>query len=73
MPELPATEWQRVHLTDSPDVEVAESPPRVETPDVLNDEVMIITTPPRPSGTIRVKLLYSGRSRPIPVEDPWAD
>jgi hypothetical protein len=41
--------------------------------DVLNDDVMIETAPDRPCGTIRVKLVYDGRSTPIPADDPWAE
>lgn len=35
------------------------------------DEVFA-TAPARTSGTIAVTLQYQGRSRPIPVEAPWA-
>ena len=47
--------------------------PSYEEEDILNWDVAIATPPPRPSGTIRVKLKYTGRSKPIPVEDPWAE
>ena len=39
--------------------------------DILNLDAVIITPPPRESGTIRVKLTYEEPSKPIPVEDPW--
>ena len=39
--------------------------------DILNWDVAI--TPPRRSGTIRVKLIYKGRRKPMPVEDPWEE
>lgn len=28
--------------------------------------------PPRRSGTIKVRFKYVGRSKPIPIDDPWA-
>ena len=39
--------------------------------DILNWDAAIVTPPPRQSGTIRVKLVYKGRSKPIPVENSW--
>jgi hypothetical protein len=39
---------------------------------ILNDDVMIDLAPDRPCGTIRLKLVYAGRSLPIPADDPWA-
>ena len=47
--------------------------PSYEEEDILNWDVAMATPPPRPSGTIQVKLKYTGRSKPIPVEDPWAE
>ena len=41
--------------------------------DILNWDVAIVTPPPRQSGTIRVKLKYKGRSKPIPVENFWEE
>ena len=41
--------------------------------DVLDWDVAITTPPPRPSGTIRVKLKYIGRSKPFPVENFWEE
>ena len=41
--------------------------------DILNVDAVIATPPPRQSGTIRVKLKYMGRSKPMPVEDPWEE
>lgn len=40
---------------------------------ILNDDVMIESPPVRASGTIRVRLVYAGRSTPIPSDEPWAD
>ena len=39
--------------------------------DLLDWDVAITTPPPRPSGTIRVKLKYKGRSKPFPAENFW--
>ena len=39
--------------------------------DVLNWDAVVVPPPPRRTGTIRVKLIYKGRSKPIPIEDPW--
>ena len=47
--------------------------PTYNEEDTLNWEVAIETPPPRPSGTIRVKLRYKGRSKPIPLENPWGE
>lgn len=40
---------------------------------VLDWDARIEIPPPRRSGTIRVKLEYKGRSKPIPIDDPWAE
>jgi hypothetical protein len=55
-----------------PTSEVAPTgvPPRAEEMGVLDDDVMIEIAPDRPCGTIRVKLVYAGRSTPIPSNDP---
>ena len=45
--------------------------PTYDEEDILNWDAAIITAPPRPSGTIRVWLIYKGRSKPMPVENPW--
>ncbi len=45
--------------------------PSYSEEDILNWDVAIEAPPPRPSGTIRVKLKYKGRSKPIPIENPW--
>lgn len=41
--------------------------------DLIDWDTAIITPPPRPSGTIRVKLKYKGRSKPFPVENFWEE
>jgi hypothetical protein len=51
----------------------AEASPSADELDILNDNVLIEVSPDRPCGTIRVKLVYAGRSTPIPADDPWAE
>ena len=46
--------------------------PAYDEEDILNWDVAIVP-PPRPSGTIRVKLIYKGRRKPMPVENPWEE
>ena len=41
--------------------------------DLLDWDAAITTPPPRPSGTIRVKLKYKGRSKPFPTENFWEE
>ena len=41
--------------------------------DLLNWDVAITPPPPRRSGTIRVRLIYKGRSKPFPVENFWEE
>ncbi len=41
--------------------------------DILDWDARIDTPPPRARGTIRVKLHCTGRSRPTPASDPWAE
>jgi hypothetical protein len=57
---------------DPPEVPPIERAAPTEEGDVLNDDVMIEVAPDRPAGTLRVKLVYDGRSTPIPADDPWA-
>lgn len=45
--------------------------PAYDEEDILNWDAVVVPPPPRRSGTIRVKLIYKGRSKPIPDEDPW--
>ncbi len=47
--------------------------PVYDEEDILNVDAVIVTPPPRQSGTIRVRLKYIGRSKPIPVQDPWEE
>ena len=47
--------------------------PAYDEEDILDWDFTITPPPPRRSGTIRVKLIYKGRSKPIPVENPWEE
>ncbi len=47
--------------------------PTYDEEDILNWDVAITPPPPRRSGTIRVRLIYKGRSKPLPVENPWEE
>ena len=47
--------------------------PAYSEEDILNWDAAIVTPPPRQSGTIRVRLIYKGRRKPIPVENPWEE
>jgi len=36
------------------------------------DAYIEMPPPPRQSSTVKVRFKYIGRSKPIPIEDPWA-
>ena len=38
--------------------------PTYDEEDILDWDAAIVIPPPRPSGTIRVRLIYKGRSKP---------
>jgi hypothetical protein len=44
-----------------------------DSPDILDWDACIETPPPRPSGTIKVRLHFRGRDEPIPIDGPWED
>ena len=46
--------------------------PSYSEEEVLNWDVAIEAPPLRPSGTIRARLKYKGRSKPMPIGNPWA-
>ena len=71
MPETLPLVRETIGRPDGP--EPAVTSPAAGEMEILNDEVLIKTAPDRPRGTIRVKLVYAGRSTPIPAEDPWAE
>lgn len=41
--------------------------------DLLDWDAAITTPPPRPSGTMQVKVKYKGRSKPFPAEGFWEE
>ena len=47
--------------------------PTYDEEDILDWDAAIVTPPPRPSGAIRVRLIYKGRSKPMPIENPWEE
>lgn len=62
-------EWTEISEPSSTQQRLAF--PSCDEEDILNWDVATVAPPPRQSGTIRVKLIYKGRSKPIPVDDPW--
>jgi hypothetical protein len=73
MAEAVALPQDMIKLPDMPEVGLVEASTTLGEPDVVNDDVMIDEAPDRPCGTIRVKLVYAGRSTPIPADDPWTE
>ena len=47
--------------------------PTYDEEDILDWDAAIVTPPPRPSGTIPVRLIYKGRSKPFPIENFWEE
>jgi hypothetical protein len=73
MPDTSPLAYHAINLPNSSEVVSVEALSPAEEPAILNDDVIIDVAPDRPGGTIRVKLAYSGRSTPIPADDPWAE
>jgi hypothetical protein len=73
MPEISQSTCDAIDWLNPPAVVPVKASPAVEQIGVLNDDVMIHLAPDRPNGTIRVKMVYTGRSTPIPADDPWAE
>jgi hypothetical protein len=53
--------------------EMAKQPTPTERPDILDWDACLESPPPRPEGTIQVRMTYAGRSRPAPISDPDAE
>jgi hypothetical protein len=75
---MPEASPRVCHTTIRPDPPTSTAVPVGQSPsgdimDILDDEVLISSNPDRPRGTIRVKLVHSRRSAPIPVENPWSE
>lgn len=47
--------------------------PVYDEEDILDWDFTITPSLSRQSGTIKVRLIYKGRSKPMPVEDPWEE
>jgi len=73
MPETSHLACDAIGLPDPPAVAPVTASTSVEQMGVLNDDVMIDRAPDRPSGTIRVKWVSTGRSTPLPADAPWAE
>jgi hypothetical protein len=73
MPEISPLSYDAINLPPRLETAPGEATLTAEEMGILNDDVMIDVAPDRPCGTIRVKLVYAGRSLPIPADDPWAD
>jgi hypothetical protein len=72
MPETSPLDHETIKVGEPFPIGPVESLPAADEMPILNDDVMIDVAPHRPSGTIRVKLVYAGRSTPTPTDDPWA-
>jgi hypothetical protein len=73
MPEILPWDHTAIKLPESRAVASVETSPMAEEVVILNDDVMIEVAPIRACGTIRVRLVFAGRSTPIPTDDPWAE
>ena len=73
MRETSPLNYDAIHRPPPPEAAPVEATRMAAEMGILNDDVMIDVAPDRPSGTIRVKLVYAGRSLPIPADDPWAE
>jgi hypothetical protein len=70
MPEISHFLHESPEPSESTEVQRTALPTTDDGTDVLPDEVMIEVPPARPSGRLRVKLVWTGRSTPIPADDP---
>jgi len=73
MAEALSSAHDTIKLSDPPEIASVEASSTSEETDILNQDVMIDLVPDRPCGTIRVKLVYTGRSTPIPADNPSAE
>jgi hypothetical protein len=69
MPEISPLSYDAIDLPSRLETAPVEAALTAEEMGILNDDVMIAVAPDRPSGTIRVKPVYAGRSLPIPADD----
>jgi hypothetical protein len=73
MPEILPWDHNAIKLSEPHTIASVEASSTAEEVAILNDDVMIDVVPDRACGTIRVKLVYAGRSTPISTDDPWAE
>jgi hypothetical protein len=73
MPEISHFVHESPEPSGPTEVPAAALPAADDGTDVLPDEVMIEVPPARPSGRLRVKLVWAGRSTPIPADDPCVE
>jgi hypothetical protein len=73
MPKISFLSYNAIDLPARLEAAPVEAGLRAQEMGILNDDVMIDVAPDRPCGTIRVKLVYAGKSLPIPADDPWAE
>jgi hypothetical protein len=73
MPESLPLSDESIKLSHTGLGEPVEPQPAIEQAAVFNDEVLIQIAPDRPRGTIRVRLAYTGPSKPFLADDPWAE
>ncbi len=73
MPETSPFAHTATRISDSSGTSPVSASPVIEESMILNDEVLIDVAPDRPGRNIRVRFVHSGRSIPIPADDPWAE
>ncbi len=73
MPEPLPLDHETTMVVELFRVAPVDSLPAADVMSILNDDLMIEVAPDRPTGTIRVKLVYAGRSTSVPIADPWAE
>jgi hypothetical protein len=74
MPELSHFVHESPEASEPTEVPQAALPAAEEDGiEVLPDEVTIEVPPARPSGTLQVKLVWTGRSTPIPADDRFVE
>jgi hypothetical protein len=69
MPESLPLVHDTIRLLPTADDAPTDVPTPIEEIDVFGDDVITEFAPDRPCGTIHVKLVYGGRSTPMPSEN----
>jgi hypothetical protein len=73
MPETSQFVHESAEPSGPTELQPVALPTAVDGIDILNDEVIIEVPPARPSGALRVRLVCTGRSTPVPADDPWGE